>query len=197
MKAGSPAPALRRMFAPVLVLLATADACAQIDRLTGRAFATRSEVIAPHGMVCTSHPPASQIGLDVLKAGGSAVDAAIAANIALGLMGGVMQPQGHVQVLVNQIDFGMNLQEAGDAARWKHEGSSEVTGETMRDGGYVQVESGIPYESVRGLVQRGHDVHARSPTDTFGGYQAIRWDTVNRVYIGASESRKNGQAVGY
>ncbi|HUR56763.1 MAG TPA: gamma-glutamyltransferase [Opitutaceae bacterium] len=116
---------------------------------------------------------------------------------AFGLMGGVMQPQGHVQVLINQIDFGMNLQEAGDAARWKHEGSSEVTGEKMKDGGYVQVESGVPYESVRALVQRGHDVRARSPTDTFGGYQAIRWDKVNRVYIGASESRKDGQAAGY
>lgn len=116
---------------------------------------------------------------------------------AFGVMGGVMQPQGHVQVLINQIDFGMNVQEAGDAARWKHEGSSEPTGETMRDGGYVQVESGIPYESVRALVQRGHDVRARNPTDTFGGYQAIRWDKVNRTYIGASESRKDGQAVGY
>jgi gamma-glutamyltranspeptidase/glutathione hydrolase len=116
---------------------------------------------------------------------------------AFGVMGGAMQPQGHVQVLINQIDFDMNLQEAGDAARWKHEGSSEPTGETMRDGGYVQVESGIPYESVRALVQRGHDVRARSPTDTFGGYQAIRWDRQNRVYIGASEGRKDGQAAGY
>ena len=116
---------------------------------------------------------------------------------AFGVMGGAMQPQGHVQVLINQIDFGMNLQEAGDAARWKHEGSSEPTGETMRDGGFVQMESGIPYETVRSLIQRGHDVRARTPTDTFGGYQAIRWDKVNRVYIGASESRKDGQAAGY
>ena len=116
---------------------------------------------------------------------------------AFGVMGGTMQPQGHVQVLVNQIDFGMNVQEAGDAARWKHEGSSEPTGETMRDGGYVQVESGIPYESQRGLILRGHDVRGRSATDTFGGYQAIRWDREHRVYLGASESRKDGQAVGY
>ena len=87
---------------------------------------------------------------------------------AFGLMGGGMQPQGHVQVLVNQIDFGMNIQEAGDAARWHHEGSSEPTGEKMRDGGYVQVEHGVPYESQRALVQRGHDVR--------GGYPAIRWD---------------------
>ena len=114
---------------------------------------------------------------------------------AFGLMGGGMQPQGHVQVLVNQIDFGMNIQEAGDAARWQHEGSSEPTGEKMRDGGYVQVENGVPYEAQRALVQRGHDV--RAGNGGFGGYQAIRWDPVNKVYWGASESRKDGCAIGY
>jgi gamma-glutamyltranspeptidase/glutathione hydrolase len=114
---------------------------------------------------------------------------------AFGVMGGAMQPQGHVQVLVNQIDFGMNIQEAGDAARWQHEGSSEPTGEKMTDGGTVQVESGIPYESTRALAQRGHTVVGG--IGTFGGYQAIRWDPVNKVYWGASESRKDGQAAGY
>ena len=114
---------------------------------------------------------------------------------AFGVMGGAMQPQGHVQVLVNQIDFGMNIQEAGDAARWQHEGSSEPTGEKMTDGGTVQVESGIPYESTRALAQRGHVVVGG--IGAFGGYQAIRWDPVNKVYWGASESRKDGQAAGY
>ena len=114
---------------------------------------------------------------------------------AFGLMGGAMQPQGHVQVLVNQIDFGMNIQEAGDAARWQHEGSSEPTGEKMLDGGTVQVESGIPYESTRALAQRGHVIV--SGVGAFGGYQAIRWDPVNKVYWGASESRKDGTAAGY
>ena len=114
---------------------------------------------------------------------------------AFGLMGGAMQPQGHVQVLVNQIDFGMNVQEAGDAARWQHEGSSEPTGEKMTDGGTVQVESGIPYESTRALAQRGHTVVGG--IGAFGGYQAIRWDPVNKVYWGASESRKDGAAAGY
>ena len=114
---------------------------------------------------------------------------------AFGLMGGAMQPQGHVQVLVNQIDFGMNVQEAGDAARWQHEGSSEPTGGKMLDGGTVQVESGIPYESTRALAQRGHTVVGG--VGAFGGYQAIRWDPVNKVYWGASESRKDGQAAGY
>ncbi|SDR93697.1 gamma-glutamyltransferase [Opitutus sp. GAS368] len=114
---------------------------------------------------------------------------------AFGVMGGAMQPQGHVQVLVNQIDFGMNVQEAGDAARWQHEGSSEPTGEKMTDGGTVQVESGIPYASTRALAQRGHVIVGG--IGAFGGYQAIRWDPVNKVYWGASESRKDGQAAGY
>ena len=114
---------------------------------------------------------------------------------AFGVMGVAMQPQGHVQVLVNQIDFGMNIQEAGDAARWQHEGSSEPTGEKMTDGGTVQVESGLPYESTRALAQRGHVIVGG--VGAFGGYQAIRWDPVNKVYWGASESRKDGQAAGY
>jgi gamma-glutamyltranspeptidase / glutathione hydrolase len=114
---------------------------------------------------------------------------------AFGVMGGAMQPQGHVQVLVNQIDFGMDVQEAGDAARWQHNDSSEPTGEMMTDGGYVTVESGIPFASVRALELRGHDV--RAGLGDFGGYQAIRWDPVNRVYHGASESRKDGCAIGY
>ncbi|MDO8540866.1 MAG: gamma-glutamyltransferase [Opitutaceae bacterium] len=117
--------------------------------------------------------------------------------MAFGVMGGAMQPQGHVQVLVNQIDFGMNVQEAGDAARWRHEGSSEPTGETMTTGGQVELERGVPYETVRALLQRGHVIRAGMPTGGFGGYQAIRWDKVNRVYIGASEGRKDGQAAGY
>jgi len=97
---------------------------------------------------------------------------------AFGVMGGGMQPQGHVQVLTNQIDFGLNVQEAGDASRWQHEGDNEPTGEKMTEsGGYVEVESGIPYEAVRELKKKGHDGQ--------------------RVYVGASESRKDGMAAGY
>jgi gamma-glutamyltranspeptidase/glutathione hydrolase len=106
-----------------------------------------------------------------------------------------MQPQGHVQIVCNLIDWGMNLQEAGDAARWQHEGSSDYDNLQMTDGGYVQVESGVPYETVRALVQRGHDV--RAGNGGFGGYQAIRRDDAHGTYIGASESRKDGQAAGY
>jgi gamma-glutamyltranspeptidase/glutathione hydrolase len=117
---------------------------------------------------------------------------------AFGVMGGGMQPQGHVQVLTNQIDFGLNVQEAGDASRWQHEGDNEPTGEKLTEqGGYVEVESGIPYETVRELRKRGHDV--RFDVGGYGGYQAIRVEMHDgqRVYVGASESRKDGMAAGY
>ncbi|GAA0710741.1 gamma-glutamyltransferase [Dokdonella soli] len=117
--------------------------------------------------------------------------------ISFGVMGGDMQPQGHAEIVMNLIDFGMNLQEAGDAPRIQHEGSTspEAQAEPMKDGGFVDLESGFPYETVRGLMQKGHSVHfAHGP---YGGYQAIEWDAKNRVYIGASEGRKDGQAAGY
>jgi gamma-glutamyltranspeptidase/glutathione hydrolase len=117
---------------------------------------------------------------------------------AFGVMGGGMQPQGHVQVLTNQIDFGLNVQEAGDASRWQHEGDNEPTDEKMNAaGGYVEVESGIPYETVRELRKKGHDV--RFDVGGYGGYQAIKVEMHDgrRVYVGASESRKDGMAAGY
>jgi gamma-glutamyltranspeptidase/glutathione hydrolase len=115
--------------------------------------------------------------------------------LSFGVMGGATQPQGHVQILVNLIDFGMNTQEAGDAPRILHEGSSEPTGESMTDGGRVSLETGVPYETVRELAKRGHEVGF--DVGNYGGYQGIRWDPVHRVYFGASESRKDGQAAGY
>ncbi len=117
--------------------------------------------------------------------------------ISFGVMGGAMQPQGHVQIVLNLIDFGMNLQEAGDAPRIQHEGSTEPSGQVteMRDGGELELESGYPYETVRALMRKGHKVmFADGP---YGGYQAILWDAKNRVYVGASEGRKDGQAAGY
>ena len=116
--------------------------------------------------------------------------------MAFGVMGGDMQPQGHVQVLVNWIDFGMNLQEAGDAPRIYHTGSSTPEGTTMTDGGRVNLESGFPAESVRDLENRGHNV-GTTGIGAFGGYQAVLWDPVQRIWIGASESRKDGMAAGY
>jgi len=115
--------------------------------------------------------------------------------ISFGLMGGAMQPQGHAQIVMNLIDFDMNLQEAGDAPRIQHSGSTEPTGGKMTDGGWVQLESGIPYETVRALMGKRHRV--KYDRGGYGGYQAIMWDAVNKVYYGASESRKDGHAAGY
>jgi gamma-glutamyltranspeptidase/glutathione hydrolase len=115
--------------------------------------------------------------------------------IAFGVMGGDMQPQGHVQVLVNLVDFGMNLQEAGDAPRFYHTGSSEPTGTMMTTGGLLSLESGVPDTVRRDLVKKGHRlVHTLG---RYGGYQAVARDPVSGVLSGASESRKDGHAAGY
>ena len=115
--------------------------------------------------------------------------------LSFGVMGGSMQPQAHAQILVNLIDFDMNLQEAGDAARMRHSGSSQPTDEVMTAGGTVYLESGIP-ESIREeLRSMGHDIATRRTV--YGGYQAILRNEVQGVYYGASESRKDGQAAGY
>lgn len=115
--------------------------------------------------------------------------------LSFGVMGGDFQALGQVQVLLNLIDFGMNLQEAGDAPRINHDGSSSPTGDRMTDGGVIELERGFPRESVAGLVERGHRVTGNA--GPFGGYQAIGFDPASRVYRGASESRKDGQAAGY
>ena len=115
--------------------------------------------------------------------------------VSFGVMGGDLQPQGHVQIVVNLIDFGMNLQEAGDAPRIQHFGDSQPTGGKMTDGGRVALESGFDYEVVRELMRRGHLVSF--DLGSYGGYQAILRDSENGVYYGASESRKDGQAAGY
>ncbi len=114
--------------------------------------------------------------------------------MSFGLMGGGMQPQGHAQILVNMIDFGLNIQEAGDAPRIHHTGSSQPTGEVMRDGGVLNLESQFPYATIRELMRRGHKIqYANGP---YGGYQAIM-RAPNNVYWGATESRKDGSAAGY
>lgn len=112
-----------------------------------------------------------------------------------GVMGGAMQPQGHVQIIVNMIDFGMNLQEAGDAPRMRHSDSSQPTGEVMEDGGILNLETGFSLETIRALKKKGHTI--QFSLGGYGGYQAIMYDPVQKVYYGASESRKDGQAAGY
>ena len=116
--------------------------------------------------------------------------------MSFGVMGGSFQPLGHTEILMNMIDFGMNAQEAGDAPRIDHQGSSEPTGEHMKDSGQITLEDGIPFETIRALMQRGHRVGWASP-GSYGGYQAIRFDPVSKVYFGASESRKDGHAAGF
>ena len=115
--------------------------------------------------------------------------------MAFGVMGGDMQPQGHVQVLVNLLDFEMNLQEAGDAARYYHGGSSEPTGTLMTTGGVLSLETGVSAQIRRDLAKRGHRI--AETVGRYGGYQAIVRDPETGVYAGATESRKDGCALGY
>jgi gamma-glutamyltranspeptidase/glutathione hydrolase len=116
--------------------------------------------------------------------------------LSFGVMGGAMQPQGHAQIIINMVDFGMGLQEAGDAPRIHHDGSTEPAGQAsaMTDGGVLELESGFPYETVRELMRKGH--HVKFADGPYGGYQAIMVNP-NGGYVGASESRKDGQAAGY
>ncbi|MGK7389063.1 MAG: gamma-glutamyltransferase [Candidatus Cyclobacteriaceae bacterium M2_1C_046] len=116
--------------------------------------------------------------------------------LSFGVMGGDFQPQGHVQIVMNIVDFDMGIQEAGDAPRIDHSGSSSPTGEEKDPGGGdLHLEHGFEYETIRRLMMMGHDVGYA--LGVFGGYQAIKYDAENGVYIGASESRKDGQASGY
>jgi gamma-glutamyltranspeptidase / glutathione hydrolase len=114
--------------------------------------------------------------------------------MAFGVMGGDLQPQGHVQILVNRIDFGLGIQEAGDAPRFEHTGSSEPTGAVMKDGGELHLEEGIGPEVRAELEKRGHRI---TRGGYFGGYQAIEWDAERGIYLGATEMRKDGQVCGY
>lgn len=116
--------------------------------------------------------------------------------MAFGLMGGDMQPQGHAQVIVNLVDFGMNLQEAGDAIRFHHTGSSEPTGTVMLDGGVLHIEDGLPEGVLAELRRRGHKMEPE-PVGAYGGYQAIWRDPATGVLSGATEKRKDGCAAGF
>ena len=113
--------------------------------------------------------------------------------LSFGVMGGATQPQAHAQILINLIDFGYNLQEAGDAPRLVHSGSSQPTDEIMLDGGSLSLETGFGSEIEEALKEKGHKIQYQK--GIFGGYQAIM--IKDGVYFGASESRKDGQASGY
>jgi gamma-glutamyltranspeptidase/glutathione hydrolase len=113
-------------------------------------------------------------------------------------MGGDMQPQGHVQILVNLLDVGMDVQAAGDEPRFRHDGSSTPTGDRMTDGGLVRLEPGFPEATIEGLRARGHRVETGEPGEGgFGGYQGIWIDGDSGALYGGTESRKDGCALGY
>ncbi len=112
-----------------------------------------------------------------------------------GVMGGDMQPQGHVQVLVNLLVHGMDPQQAGDAPRVRHDGSSTPTGDAMRDGGLVHLEPAFGDEVAAALRRKGHRVETSE--GGYGGYQGIWIDEVTGMLLGGSESRKDGLALGY
>jgi gamma-glutamyltranspeptidase/glutathione hydrolase len=113
-----------------------------------------------------------------------------------GVMGGDMQPQGHVEVLVNLIDFGMNVQEAGEFPRVEHVGSATPTGRPGDpDGGTVRAENAMPEAIVQELAKRGH--HITRVAVNGGGYQGILIDPKTNVLHGGSEARRDGCAIGY
>ncbi len=117
--------------------------------------------------------------------------------MSFGLMGGGMQPQGHVQVLVNMIDYGMNVQEVGDAARFHHSGGRTSAGPDGDPLGEIDLEPGVPAETVAKLKTMGHKVNLVDDGLVFGGYQAIIRDPETGVYVGATEMRKDGTVTGY
>jgi gamma-glutamyltranspeptidase / glutathione hydrolase len=116
--------------------------------------------------------------------------------MSFGVMGGGFQPLGQVEILLNMIDFGMNAQEAGDAPRIDHEGSSQPTGAKNHGVGTIYLESGYSYQTIRALMEMGHKVGFEIP-GSYGGYQCIRYDPAKKVYYGASDARKDGMAAGY
>ena len=96
-------------------------------------------------------------------------------------MGGFMQPQGHVQVLMNLIDFGLNPQAALDAPRWKWMGGKQVS-----------VEHGLPLAIVQGLASKGHEISIDHDATSFGRGQIILRDATTGVMSGGTESRTDG-----
>jgi len=116
--------------------------------------------------------------------------------MSFGVMGGGFQPLGQVQILMNMIDFGMNEQEAGDAPRIDHQGSSEPTGVSRQGSGTIYLESGFPEETIQKLALWGHKVQRGEP-GSYGGYQCIHFDADQKIYFGASDPRKDGMAAGY
>jgi gamma-glutamyltranspeptidase / glutathione hydrolase len=120
--------------------------------------------------------------------------------MSFGVMGGDMQPQGQSQIIINRVDYGLDIQAAGDSPRWHHEGSSQSMGEDLADygpKGLLRLESGIPEETRKALIALGWPI---GPSDGgFGRYEAIEphMDGNDRAYSAASEMRADGCALAY
>jgi len=116
-------------------------------------------------------------------------------KFAFGVMGGDFQPQGHAQVLMNLIDFGMSPQQAGEQPRVEHNGSSTPQGYKTTGAGHVRLERHIPDTVKQALVEMGHEVNDR--VGSFGGYQGIWREEDPRRYFGGTDPRKDGCVIGY
>jgi gamma-glutamyltranspeptidase/glutathione hydrolase len=117
--------------------------------------------------------------------------------MSFGLMGGSMQPQGHVQIVVNIVDYGMDIQQAGDAARFLHEGGRQPTGVHKDSLGTLYLEPGVSEQTAEQLRAMGHRVQIDATGVRFGGYQAIAVDPESGVYAGATEMRKDGTVTAW
>jgi gamma-glutamyltranspeptidase/glutathione hydrolase len=120
--------------------------------------------------------------------------------MSFGVMGGDMQPQGQAQILINRIDYGLEIQAAGDAPRWHHEGSSQSMGEDspgLGATGLLRLESGVPLTTRARLAEIGWRIG--DPDGGFGRYECVehRMDGATRVYAAASEMRADGCALAY
>ena len=189
------------------IYLTTADAEGNMVSLIQSNYAGMGSGMAPEGLGFILHDRGQQFSLEpghanVYAPGKRPFHTIIPAFItkdgrpwvSFGVMGGDMQPQGHVQIVLNLIDFGMNLQEAGDAPRIYWVTPQQPTGGVMTDGGKVNLESGFPETTLRALQLKRHTL-GRSVW-AYGGYQAIE-RLPGGAWVGASESRKDGQAAGY
>ena len=189
------------------IYLTTADAEGNMVSLIQSNYAGMGSGMAPEGLGFILHDRGQQFSLEpghanVYAPGKRPFHTIIPAFItkdgqpwvSFGVMGGDMQPQGHVQIVLNLIDFGMNLQEAGDAPRIYWDTPQHPTGGVMTDGGKVNLESGFPEPTLRALQMKRH-ILGRSVW-AYGGYQAIK-RLPDGAWVGASESRKDGQAAGY
>lgn len=120
--------------------------------------------------------------------------------MSFGVMGGDMQPMGQTQIIVNRVDYGLEIQSAGDAPRWHHEGSSQSMGEDsagLGPTGLLRLETGVPGATKAALAGMGWRIG--EPDGGFGRYQCVehRLDGATRVYAAASEMRADGVALAY